>query len=68
MRRLQGWSEGECELVERDADTIMQVEAGADRVMAAAQVLHERVACRDGAQRCGSFHARIGCSRAFSRP
>jgi hypothetical protein len=36
--------------------------------MAAAQVLHERVACRDGAQRCGSFHARIGCSRAFSRP
>ena len=44
------WSEGAGELGERDADPIMDGHVGGDRVVAAAQVLHERVPGRDSAQ------------------
>ena len=38
-----GWSEGECEVIERDTESVAAECAGGDLVVAAAQIPHESV-------------------------
>jgi hypothetical protein len=65
---IRFWLEGHSELVERDADPILRRQIGGDRVVAATQVLQERlprVMVRAQARR---LRPRIGRSRDLSRP
>ena len=43
IARMLRWSDGDCEVVEGDAEPVVSVDVGGDVVVAAAQVLHEGV-------------------------
>ncbi|MDT4964362.1 MAG: hypothetical protein QOF87_4009 [Pseudonocardiales bacterium] len=49
-------SEAHCEFGDRDTNSIMCGQFGGEFVVATAQVLHERVPGRDGAQRSDRLH------------
>jgi hypothetical protein len=62
------WSDGECEVVEGGAEPVAVRDVGGDVVVAAAEVLHERVPGGEDPRRAVPFRPRTGRSRAFSRP
>jgi hypothetical protein len=61
-------SDGEREVVECRAEPVVAGDFGSDVIVTAAQILHEGVTGGEDPRRAVAFQARIGCSRAFSRP
>jgi hypothetical protein len=57
-----------CEFVEGEADTIVDGQVDGELVVAAPQVLHERVPAKIVRAEASRFSPRIGRNRAFSRP
>jgi hypothetical protein len=61
-------SDGDCQVVEDDAEPVAVGDVGGNVVVAAAKVPHERVPGGEDQRWPMPFRPRIGRSRAFSRP
>jgi hypothetical protein len=62
------WSDSHRELVERFVEPVAGRDVGGEFVVAAAQILNERVTGGDDPRGPVGFSPRIGRSGAFSRP